>query len=123
MIDTNSLIILSVISFIFLAMIIAITLIIILLGKGVFGGTYKGMPKSFGLFFVRSNFQRIIAIILILYALLVVVIIGDKGNNDKVITVLSSIAAFVLGGLSISQPDEESSSKNLNINEERNLKS
>jgi hypothetical protein len=97
MVENNVLIIFFVVSGVFLAIILAITLIIIYLGKGAFRANSVGTPKSFGLFFVRSNFYRTIAILLILYGLLVVVIL-DNQVNDKVITVLSSIAAFVLGG-------------------------
>lgn len=106
----NNLIILLIVTAVFIAVLIAITLIIIKLGKIAFGNVKAGAPKSFGLFFIRSNFHRIIALILIVYAILVIAVF-KLDSQDKLITVLSSIAAFTLGGFTGISEDSKSSDK------------
>jgi len=69
-----------------------------------FNRTQKGAAKSFGLLFRRGDFLRIITVLAIIYATLILALLGLF--EQSVATILSGVAGYVLGGLSTgSKPD------------------
>lgn len=101
----TELIIVSVVISLFL---LILGFIFIFLGKLAFTKSASGKPKSLGLLFNRSNFYRIIIVLAIIFALLVIVILGKE--NDAILTLLSTLAGVSLGGMVTSQEESTASS-------------
>ncbi len=78
--------------------VVLVTLIFGVMGCIAFARTEKGSAKSFGLMFQRGNFLRIATVIMVVLAVLFLGLV-DILKENGIISILSGIAGYVLGGL------------------------
>ncbi|MCL2926043.1 MAG: hypothetical protein MGF17_15910 [Trichodesmium sp. MAG_R04] len=102
----NQALYLLIISAVFILLILIGGIVFNSLGKIAFEKTDKGAAKTFSLLLRRGNFLRIATVLLIVYAALAHSIISNGKINETVISVLSGIAGFVLGGMNTKESEE-----------------
>lgn len=103
----NTIIYLSIVSGVFVLIILIGALVFSSLGKIAFKVTEKGGAKTFSLLLQRGNFLRIATVLLIIYATLAHSIISEGNVNETIITILSGISGFVLGGITNKETEEK----------------
>jgi hypothetical protein len=97
-----------------IALYVTIAVGIVIAGATIVGGiafwrAEKGTAKTFSLLIQRANFLQMLAVVLIILAA-VGLRLADKIGAEAVVSLLSGVAGFVLGGVTKSkQGDEEKS--------------
>lgn len=88
--------------------VIAVTLGTTIVGGIAFWRAQKGQAKTFSLLLQRANALQMLAVILIIVAA-VVLRIGNGISAEAVVSILSGVAGYVLGGVKWkqSEPDTE----------------
>ncbi len=89
---------LSTVVYAFAGVIVAALAAFTVVGGIAFSKVERGAGKSFGLLFSRGNFLRISTVVFCVFALVVLAFAGKL--SEGAVAVLSSIAGFVLGGVS-----------------------
>lgn len=81
-------------------------LLIIIIGVRAFNKTKEGGAKTFRILFQEINFYRLIITLFIIYSVSILTVL-DKINSTT-ISIFSSIAAFILGGITNTYPNGNS---------------
>ena len=83
-------------------MVVAITLCTTIVGGIAFWKTQVGAARTFSLLLERANALQMLAVILIIVAA-VALRLQDAINPEAVVSILSGVAGYVLGGVAVSK--------------------
>jgi hypothetical protein len=88
-------------------MVVAITLCTTIVGGIAFWKTQQGAARTFSLLLERAHALQLLAVILIIVAA-VALRMTNGINSEAVVSILSGIAGYVLGGVSAERRKEDS---------------
>jgi uncharacterized Tic20 family protein len=90
-------------------MVVAIVACTTIVGGIAFWRAQKEQAKTFSLLLQRANALQMLAVILIIVAA-VVLRIGNGISAEAIVSILSGIAGYVLGGVKWKQPEPDTES-------------
>ncbi len=112
-IDTTAL---TALAFYATIMVIAVVLCTAIVGGIAFWRAEQGQAKTFSLLLQRANALQMLAVILIIVSA-VVLRIGNGISAEAVVSILSSVAGYVLGGVTSRTPEPKTEADSHNQTE------